>query len=566
MTRASSAPTSSNERRRAALLGLIALAVGACARAGWFERFAGVNAAQGWPQREAAGELHCMVDVSDDLGKIDARLFGSNLEWFNDGDGLAGGSPLAYRHLVDLAREAGITVWRYPGGTLADYYDWHDGIGPQAQRPQRQHPTDSGISRNNFGSPEFFGWLRDTGGQGLVTVNAGTGSADEAAAWVSYANRPGDAQRRADGLMQPIGIKLWEIGNELYLPGNPGEKKIMVTPEVYADRFVHFADAMRAVDPSITLAAIGVAPSHAGPDSPFPDWTDKLLQRAADRIDLVAVHNAYFPLLYGVQSPKIRDVYSALWASPEAVDASLNRLDDLIQRYEHGRHIGIAITEWGALFSLPFADREWVDHVKTIGSGVYVGRMLQVFMSHPRVELANYFKFTDRSFMGWINYAGQPKVPHRVFELYARYHGDRRVQAQLDSPTFDTPAFAVMWPQQRVATVTAVATRNSDDGTLYLNFVNRSFADVQTIRLDLRHYSAAAGGELLSISAAEPTAHEGRDIPPEWPYRKEYEPFSTAPEDSIRIQHKSWSIGEPIRLPPFSVATLVLKPADPSFH
>ena len=32
----------------------------------------------------------------------------------------------------------------------------------------------------------------------------------------------------------PAGIRLWEVGNELYLPGNPGERKITQTPQAYA--------------------------------------------------------------------------------------------------------------------------------------------------------------------------------------------------------------------------------------------------------------------------------------------------------------------------------------------
>ncbi|MGA7802344.1 MAG: hypothetical protein WCC36_16220 [Gammaproteobacteria bacterium] len=223
---------------------------------------------------------------------------------------------------------------------MADYYHWVDGTGPCKSRPLRKHPTDGGRSRNSFGSPEFFELLRATGAEGLITVNAGTGTAAEAAAWVAYANR-------ADGFVQPIGIKWWEVGNELYLPGNPNEPKITVTPEVYAQRFVEFSRAMRAVDPSIRAIAIGVAKSHRGPDTEYPDWTEKLLQRVAPDIDMIAVHNASFPMLSKVRQPPVDEVYPALWAAPEAVDRSLTRLERLIARYEGKRKIGIAVTEWG---------------------------------------------------------------------------------------------------------------------------------------------------------------------------------------------------------------------------
>ncbi len=376
-----------------------------------------VNQATGYPVKIYPSTLKCTVNVNDEIGTINPRIFGTNLEWFNDAGGLASSDESLKNKLVNLTKQQGVTVMRFPGGTLADFYHWKNGTGDLKSRPKVKHPTDSGSSANNFGSPEFFNFLKDTQSEGLITVNAGTATAKEASEWVAYANQPNHPQRIKDGIQKPANIKLWEIGNELYLPGNPGEKIITVTPEEYAKRYLEFSRAIKAVDPTVTTIAIGTAKSHIGPDTQYQNWTKVLLQNAANEIDMIAVHNAYFPMLYVERQPPVADVYSALLAAPEAVDRSLKDLERLISQYETKRKIGIAVTEWGALFSLPNVDNYWVDHVKTMGSGVYIARMLQVFMSHPRVELANYFKLTDRSFMGWINYEGQPKVPYWVFAL-----------------------------------------------------------------------------------------------------------------------------------------------------
>ena len=484
-----------------------------------------VNAPRNYPIQPAPQEIQLEVDAGTVLHKVDRRIFGSNLEWFNEAGGLASQDAALRDRLVSLARDQGMTVQRFPGGILADYYNWRDGIGPRSERPTRPHPSDSGSSRHLFGSPEFFEFLKRTGAEGLITVNAGTGTPEDAAAWIKYTNQPAHPQRTADGFPNPIGVKLWEVGNELYLPGNPHEQKITVTPEVYAERYLRFAEAMRAADPSITVVAIGVAKSHVGPDTEFPDWTEKLLKRAADKIDMIAVHNAYFPMLYRVKQPSVDQVYPALWASPEAVDESLNNLEALIARYEGSRKIGIAITEWGALFSLPRADPYWVDHVKTLGSGVYIGRMLQVFMAHPRVQLTNYFKYTDRSFMGWVNLYGQPKVPYWVFKLYAKYTGDVRVKSSMTQPlTFSTPQFAIMKAQNNVPELTSMVTRDSMSGRLYINLVNRSMSRIYSVRPGIKGMNLPAGGELLQVTGSEPTAHNGSDIPPEWPYKPEFDP------------------------------------------
>src|ERR1700730_426842 len=71
--------------------------------------------------------------------------------------------------LVDAMRPIGPTVMRWPGGCFADSYDWHDGVGPRAQRPSRNKflamsgrmkgVPDSNPARtdpNSFGTDEFL--------------------------------------------------------------------------------------------------------------------------------------------------------------------------------------------------------------------------------------------------------------------------------------------------------------------------------------------------------------------------------------------------------------------------
>ena len=523
-----------------------------------FAAVSGVNAPRAYPARRHARTLDCVVDLGRDLGAVDRRIFGTNLEWFNDAGGLNSPDPELREALVELAREQKIRVARFPGGTLADYYDWRDGTGRAAERPVRQHPTDSGRSSNGFGSPEFFRFLQQTGAEGLITLNAGTGTAREAAEWVAYANRPDHAGRAADGHTAPAQIRLWEVGNELYLPGNPGERKITQTPEAYATHFLAFADAIRAIDPAAIVIAIGTARAHRGPDTPYPRWTETVLAAAAPKIDMIAVHNAYFPILYTERQPPVEQVYKALWAAPEAVARSLAELAALIDRHERGRPIGIAVTEWGALFSVPSVDPFWANHVKTLGSAVYVARLLQVFIGSRRMQLSNYFKFADRSFMGWAGFDARPKVPAWVFRLYAETTGDRRVAAAVDSPTYDAQAIGIVQAEANVPEVTAVATRSAAAGQVFVNLVNRSMTSLHTIRMVFKPEAPAGPGEIRSVSGPEPTAHNGPDGPPELPTHPEHEPYSSVPPGSFTIETRPWSPGDVVELPPFSVATLVL--------
>jgi len=73
----------------------------------------------------------------------------------------------------------------------------------------------------------------------LITINFFTGTTQEAADWVYYANKT-----------RGYGIKYWEIGNENW--GN-WEAGGPVNSQMYARRFLAFYDAMTAVDPTIMV-------------------------------------------------------------------------------------------------------------------------------------------------------------------------------------------------------------------------------------------------------------------------------------------------------------------------
>lgn len=506
--------------------------------------------------RLSANPMECQVDPTRVIRTIPRALFGTNLEWFNSANGISRSDGSVAPGWIALARAQGIENVRFPGGTLSDFYHWTDGIGPADRRPVREHPTDPGQSANVFGTPEFLRFCTAINARPLITVNAGTGTAEEAAAWVAYCNQPGHPQRLADGLPSPANVSLWEVGNELYLPGNPTDKKIItVKPEVYADRFLSFATAMRQIDPSIKLIAIGTANATPLP-LPYPNWTDTVLKRVADQADYIAVHNSYFPMTFGQSNVSWRDLYQSLWAAPDAVDRSLTDLTALVAKHEKGRHIDIAVTEWGALFS---HDAELVDHVKTMGTAVYLARLVQVFMAQPRVTLANYFKFTDRSFMGWVGYDQKPKVPYFVIQLFTQHFGTRLVAATIESPKYNAKAVGVTPAQTNVPELTVSAALNDSGRKLFINLINRSWNTVHQVKVTTGAFKAAENATVWLISSPGLTDHNGRDLPDEISPRLYQEPVvSTDLRRAISIIQGSAPLSQPITLPPYSIVTLEL--------
>jgi hypothetical protein len=115
-----------------------------------------------------------------------------------------------------------------------------------------------------------------------------------------------------------------------------------------------------------------------------------------------------------------------LLAFPLQVERDLAALNQEIDTYapDHRNRIDVAVTEWGPLFHVD-AGHPWVDHGKTLGSGLFVANMLQVYARTPRVSMANFFKLVDWFYQGAMSYEGVPKPSYYVLQNFARNFGLR---------------------------------------------------------------------------------------------------------------------------------------------
>ncbi len=115
----------------------------------------------------------------------------------------------------------------------------------------------------------FMDWLHNLGPEAepLITVNVGTGTPQEAAAWVTYANT-----------VMGYGIKDWQVGNEMdgnWETGGP------LSVDDYGRRFIEYAQAMKAADPSIHI----YGPVAGGPYDSSDDLDGKTYIRGfVDRL------------------------------------------------------------------------------------------------------------------------------------------------------------------------------------------------------------------------------------------------------------------------------------------
>lgn len=510
------------------------------------------------------------VDAADVLRRIPRTLYGTNVEWIWNGNFLwqereRRPHPEAER----LARELGVTLIRYPGGLYSDFYHWKDGVGAPQKRPEVRHEAGKNDrSRPNFGTDEVLSFAAGVGSDLLFTVNAGTGTPQEAAEWVRYVNR--DSTR----------VHFWEVGNELYInDGSPTSKAITVNPSTYADRFRRFAQAMREADPRIKIAAIGGENQGRYAFVNYPDWNRTVLERAGEQMDFLAVHNAYAPGVFNDDRRDLRTVYMAMLAAPQLFARNLKTVSQQIDQYAPGRaaaRVKLAVTEWGPLFQFN-PQSGYVDHGKTLGSALFVASMLKAFIESPRTEIANFFLLNDVSVLGWIGSRNDkfppqpdwtPTARYYAFQLYTKHFGEQLVRSDAASPTYNSEAVGIVDAVRDVPYLDVVASLSADGGKLYIMAINKNFSNPVETAINLRSFVPRAAATAWTLTGAGVDAHTGT-LPlavPGLKWGRQVEDardrrFSKGGLQEVALSPAEFTVKGPrftYRFPPCSVTSIVL--------
>lgn len=413
--------------------------------------------AVGAPPEDGSFTATVRLDADVRLGPVPQTLFGMNVEWIRNANGLWNDEAGELDEtIMDLSKEAGVTLLRFPGGAWSDAYRWRDGVGPQDARPTTPHyPGDAERSRHSVGTDEMAAFARRIGARLLITVNAGDGDAREAGEWAAYI-------RDAHGADL---VHLWEIGNELYMKGDITGGS--VPPEVYGRRVLEFAAAIRAEIPDARIAAIGLKNYGRYRFNDYPGWNETVLEIAGDTIDYLAVHNAYAPLTPDIGAEEGERAYRAMLAAPMLVAQNLR---DTVAQIDAAsgsatRRAGIAVTEWGPWFAIDPAS-PFFDHVKTLGSALHVARSLNVFLRDPRTTIATGFKLSDWLKMGWIGLTedgGWRATPAlSALGLYSRGLRGELIGVDVAGPVFSTPATGFIDAVRDAPLIDAVATKERD--------------------------------------------------------------------------------------------------------
>jgi len=475
-------------------------------------------------------QAQVQLDRNFAIGRVDPRLFGAFVEHL--GRGVYGGlyepgHPTAVergfrRDVLDLVKELGVTIVRYPGGNFVSTYNWEDGVGPVDQRPKRLSYAWDSTEPNTFGTNEFIDWCRLAGVEPMLVVNLGTRGPRDAGHFVEYCNHPGGTTlselRRTHGWDKPHGVKFWCLGSEM----DSDRQTAVNSAEEYGRLALHAAKMMRWADDSIELAASGSSGLNR---ATYGYWDATVLEHAFDQVEWISLH-AYLN--------NWKDDTPALLASADLIDAFIEGViavaDAAAAKRRSSKRIMVSIDEWNVWYRTrrPFfrVRRGWpvapplLEEVYSVEDALAVGGVLISFLKHAdRVRCACLAQLVN-VIAPITTETGGPAWRQTIFYPFAQMsrlaRGDvLRAKVECESYTaayYDpyTAGDVHPIPQAAYLKLSAVA---QEDGSLTLFALNRDVDQEMTALVDLRGFGRLTLAEATVLTDSDLKAANTKAAP-----------------------------------------------------
>ena len=453
---------------------------------------------------------HLVIDPRFPVGTIDRRLFGSFVEHLGRCvyDGIyEPGHPAADEQgfrtdVLELVRELGVSMVRYPGGNFVSGYRWEDGVGPKADRPARLDMAWHSVETNQVGLDEFADWARLAGVDLMYAVNLGTRGIAEALDVLEYANVAGGStlsdQRIANGHAEPHDIRMWCLGNEMDGPWQLGYS----SAEAYGTKAAQVAKALHQLDPTLELVACGSSGSQI---STFGAWEQTVLRKTYADVTHISCH-AYYEEVDGDRASFLASgvdmdfFIESVVATADAIGAELHdpkrikiSFDEwnvwYLTRYEQEERITDP-TEW------PYAPRLLEDTYSVLDAVVFGDLMISLLKHADRVGSASLAQLVN-VIAPIMTEPGGPAWRQTTFFPFAttsRLATGRSLQTRVTSERTMTAKHG------EVDLLDAAATWDDDASAGAVFLVNRHLTESMTVTVDVAGFAGVAVLEALTLA------------------------------------------------------------------
>ena len=339
----------------------------------------------------------------------------------------------------------------------------------------------------------------------MLTVNLGTGPAEEARNWLEYCNSPTGTKyadmRAAGGSTRPHDVKLWCLGNEMDGPWQLGH----VPAEQYAIRARQAAKMMKDLDASVELVA-------SGSSGPFMDtyvqWDRAVLENLGDLADYVSLHR------YVANSNDDTPEYLAV---SNSIDRQIEEIDAVCRcaqaRRKGNKRAYLCFDEWNVWYKNHVTDGRWqsapalLEETYNLEDALVVAGFLHSFIRHAdSVKIANLAQIVN--VIAPVLVRGRDVLIQSIFypfEMFSRRRKGVALRTAVEGPTYDART------NGRVNTIDASAIL--DGARLHVFATNRDLCDPAEVSIRPAGRGIARLVDAEILTGPEPKSSNSFDDP-----------------------------------------------------
>lgn len=303
------------------------------------------------------------IDNKKVIGIVEKEIFGSFVEHL--GRSVYNGiyepthktaNAFGFRQdVMDLIKDLGVTLLRYPGGNFVSGYDWKKGIGPKEKRPEVVDLAWKAIEPNLVGIDEFASFAQSIDVQLMMAVNLGTGPIQDVSDLVQYCNLHHEGmwakERIKNGHQDPYNVSLWCLGNEM-----DGDWQLCSKS---AEDYAKVANDAAKIIKWISSDAKVVACGSSSPKSPtFPDWDKVVLHQTFDHIDYLSLH-AYYT--YPTEDHDLNEYFGSATDFDRYIKIVKQLVIEEKKKRSSNKEIYLSIDEWNIWHTFDHTDQREKD-------------------------------------------------------------------------------------------------------------------------------------------------------------------------------------------------------------
>ena len=387
---------------------------------------------------------------------------------------------------LQLLQGLDATVYRWPGGTFVWNYHWQNAVGdPDKRAPflNSAYWSDE-VESNDFGPDEFMTLVELLDTEAYIAVSAMSSddikmAADEVEYFNGAVDTPMGQLRAANGHPEPYGVRFWSVGNESWAYAVLND---------YVELHKQVAAAMKAVDPSIMIIAVG-GRGQQGVQPGQGDWSEVMLTRAGDSMDLISEH------VYG--DVNLADIPAHTGNMSRIIRQNLASHRQSLQENPGLGHIRVALDEW---------NYSWWDFPQVYGEagprypfantlGIAAG-LNEIFRNSDVIYMANTHPVNVHGHIKTTATDAAYEVTALPWIIYRHHFGTLPIVISSDTSPLD---IAAAWTEDHQYLTVAAVNPTEDNYAL---------------TLDLKNAELTGGGQFWIVTSEDPLAYNEPGQPP----------------------------------------------------